>query len=747
VPTVLRLKQLSKSLFIRLLASFMLIIVLLSSFNYVSVTFLRNQIHDEVITYNNLNLKQTMENYESHLKLVNNVVLGIYMSERVQILGKSANAYDIASKLRTDIQTFVANPQLYLDNIVLFFEDRNFILEKDGSSDATTMFTKFYGSDSYSYDFWKKQFEATYYYHVFPAAEFKEETFVGSFFPKGKLIPMVIKNKLYPDLYIITLLNADQAFRSFHRSINENFIIMDDQGHIVYTAGPQSQHALPPLPANESYVRSGDSYYFYNKSPESGLTYVNIIPDQEISSKVSRLNITLFTLLLVAIAIGIGTSVLFSVHFNNPVKKIIQSIRSLNTSDTTGMSSNEYEQIHTTIQNMFMQNKSVHQVLDERNSLLTYYTYMNKVKNIHHHFDDFKELTQKDRRFRFVLFELFFTDKFHEESEVSIARASYFLREIIRQYMITNYKDSHTFQMENQQVLTVVFIEEDETDLGELLVRMKGVFEHDTELCFMTMALSPEYMYSADFTKAYEHVLRLSEARVLNAELQIIEGNASDTAEPITMTVSQEQEFDANIRSGNDTVVIPLVKRMLGTMHRKSATAVQLRQFARDIIDRTIKTLVLLGIDYKTGEDYTELLRGVERSHTLEQLTALTEQALGHACRLIQTRKEQRDPMTTFVLDYLESHYHEDITLDMVADKLDISSGYLSSYFKEKTGKNLIDYVHEVRITKAKGLLLRSDLKIQDAAAQVGYNNLNSFNRMFKKYTGMTPTEFRRSGT
>jgi two-component system response regulator YesN len=747
MKTILRLKQAARSLFIRLFISFMLIIALLSSFNFLSFTFFRGQLQEEVITYNQVNLKQTKDSYETHLQLVSNFMLGFYNNDHVQIFSKNREAYDIANKIRIDIRTTVTNPLFYLENLVLHYQDTNMILEKDGSSDAERMFAKFYVSGAYSYKFWLEQFQSPDYFQIHPASEFREMTFTNSSTSKGTLIPLVIKNRLNPGLNMIALLDAQKMFASFHRSINDNFVILDNNNRVIYTAGSPLTDPLPDLPKGQSYVQNEDSYFFYNQGEFSGLTYINIIPNKDILSKISKLNLTLLSLLLVAIAIGIGTSILFSMHFNNPVKKIVSSIRSLNTGDSAGISSNEFEQINMTIERMFQKNKDINQVLDERNSLLKYYSYLNKVKNIHNSYDDFKEFPQQDKPYCFVLYQLFFTAKFNEEAEVNEARATYFLREIIRQYMLTNFKESHTFQVENDQILTVVFMEEGEPDLNAVLDSMISAFEHDKELCFMTIALSPIYEQSADFTIAYETVLGLTEARKLNDEMQVIDTAETNASVPLTLTASQEQEFEVNLRAGNETVVIPLISRVLGSMQRKGATANQMKAFAEMLIDGIVKVLVLLNIDYKSGGDFQEMSREVKQCHTLEQMDALLGQALGTACRLIQMRKDQRDPMTTFVLDYLESHYNEDITLDSVAEKLDISGGYLSTYFKEKTGKNFIDYVHELRIDKAKELLLRSDHKIQDAAAQVGYNNLNSFNRMFKKYTGMTPSEFRRNKT
>lgn len=738
-----RLKLLSKSLFIRLLVSFALIILLLSSFNFLSFSFFRDQVQEEILTYNNFNLQQTVDSYETHLKLLNNLVLGFYINDRVRIVDKDLSTYEAAT-IRADIRSTVANQELYMENLVLFFRSSGLVLEKEGSSTADKMFSKYYVSDKYNFDFWQKQFNQSYAFRMFPIAEFKENSFTESTKSKGRLLPVVIKHKLFPNLFMLAFLDGDRTFQAFHRSINTNFIILDSQGQLLYSSGTENFGPLPELVEGQHYVQSGDFYYFYNKGAFSGHTYVNIIPNRELNSKVSKLNYTLISLLMISIIIGIGASILFSMKINNPVQKIIQSIKQFNETDSSG----EFEQIGSAIDQLFKTNKDIKQVLDDQNSLLTYYAYTNRVKNIHHSFDDFKMLHTEDRTFRLVLFQLFFTNRFDSESEVGKARATYFLREFTRQYISSTFQNSHTFQVENDQILTIIFPEQGEPEPLQMLHGFRELLEHDKEMVFMTIALSPEYDHAADFTTAYENVLDRASSRLLNADIQFIAESTQTRDEPLilTLTQTQEQEFDANLRNGNESVVVPLVSRILTGLQKKEASATEFRAFAQDLAERTIKTLVQLGVDYRSGGlAMPEITRRIQSCYTLEQLESILEQTLSTACHLIQTRKDQRDPMTSFVLDYLESHYHEDITLDLVAEKLDISGGYLSTYFKEKTGKNFIDYVHEVRINKAKELLLRSDMLIQEAASQVGYNNLNSFNRMFKKYTGSTPSEFRKN--
>jgi two-component system response regulator YesN len=99
------------------------------------------------------------------------------------------------------------------------------------------------------------------------------------------------------------------------------------------------------------------------------------------------------------------------------------------------------------------------------------------------------------------------------------------------------------------------------------------------------------------------------------------------------------------------------------------------------------------------------------------------------------------------VLHYVEHHYNEDLSLDSVASKINLSSGYLSNYIKQKTGVTFSEHIMEVRIRKAKEMLRDSSLPIGVIAEKIGYYSATSFNRWFKKATGLSPGEYRRQST
>ena len=97
------------------------------------------------------------------------------------------------------------------------------------------------------------------------------------------------------------------------------------------------------------------------------------------------------------------------------------------------------------------------------------------------------------------------------------------------------------------------------------------------------------------------------------------------------------------------------------------------------------------------------------------------------------------------VILYVREHFTEDISLDMLAEKYGTYPQYLSKRIKQCLGLTFHDYISSLRIEKAKELLSSTAKEINEISKESGFVSRNTFLRVFKKYTGVTPSEYRKS--
>ena len=92
---------------------------------------------------------------------------------------------------------------------------------------------------------------------------------------------------------------------------------------------------------------------------------------------------------------------------------------------------------------------------------------------------------------------------------------------------------------------------------------------------------------------------------------------------------------------------------------------------------------------------------------------------------------------------FIHQHSDDELSLTKVAKFSNISGNHLSEKFKEVTGINFVDYIARIRVAKARDLLQNPTLRISEIAFAVGFQSLSQFNRVFKKLTRKSPTQFR----
>jgi two-component system response regulator YesN len=140
--------------------------------------------------------------------------------------------------------------------------------------------------------------------------------------------------------------------------------------------------------------------------------------------------------------------------------------------------------------------------------------------------------------------------------------------------------------------------------------------------------------------------------------------------------------------------------------------------------------------------DYKKIFSHIFKIRTIEQLKDHLRYSVDSTIDSLES-VEGYGPIITRTLKYVDEHYHEELSLKTLSRTLNMNSIYLGQLFLQEMRVTFSDYVNKYRIEKAKQLLLKTMLKVNDIANKVGYIDATYFFRKFKKVVGVSPLEFR----
>lgn len=169
----------------------------------------------------------------------------------------------------------------------------------------------------------------------------------------------------------------------------------------------------------------------------------------------------------------------------------------------------------------------------------------------------------------------------------------------------------------------------------------------------------------------------------------------------------------------------------------------------RDILTGAVHKISSLSLEFKNANDiYTDeeqnLFFYINRLDTLIEMKDFIKDKLSALSQLVnQIRSGRSKRVIEIAKDFICKNYQNDVSLSFISEYVNLSPNYFCDLFKNETGIKFSEYVMDVRVKEAKRLLSKTDLKIYEVGSKVGYGEVVSFVRAFKKVVGITPAEYR----
>jgi len=144
------------------------------------------------------------------------------------------------------------------------------------------------------------------------------------------------------------------------------------------------------------------------------------------------------------------------------------------------------------------------------------------------------------------------------------------------------------------------------------------------------------------------------------------------------------------------------------------------------------------------ARDY--LLKPVRSADILRMLLEIADEVEGVEAKVEETKDSDGDryKIVERAKEYVKEHYFENLTLNVVAEKVGITPGYLSTLFNKTESGGFVDYLNQVRIDIACMYLKQNYFKVYEIAYKVGFRDEKYFTKVFRKVTGMSPSEYKK---
>lgn len=245
---------------------------------------------------------------------------------------------------------------------------------------------------------------------------------------------------------------------------------------------------------------------------------------------------------------------------------------------------------------------------------------------------------------------------------------------------------------------------------------------------------------------SYHHSKRLQEFFLSHAENEILTYGqilaATTKSRPAAVDMF---EYERLLLSKNKQKIYEYIDMLFAELQSAQAiTPSQIHNCAVEMILCTKQIVKDNKLNHEQATSgYKQLFTTIFKAHTLSQLTAHVKFIADSAIDYLSTPDDEFSPVIKQVLHHIKTQFMEELSLKMLSQTLHIHPFYLGQLFQKETGVTFNDYLNSYRIKKAQKQLLTTSMKTSEISRNVGYLEPGYFYKQFKKYTGVSPTEYR----
>ena len=646
----------------------------------------------------------------------------------------------------------------FIDEIFVVDTSNNMVVSNEGSYNLDTYFDSVAFSETYGKSFWRAEKNTQYRQFSMLSHTVLENKITGE---QKEVIPIVFyKNTKYtfknPLVIHISVGELQEVLEKSALSAHAEMMIYNTNGE-VYAGGEDAEEsvrhymALAENHPQEDVYREKNEIVMLHKNSRGlfeNLNYMVIVPKQDITDKMTPLVRLYYISMIICAALVLAVSLYLSKSIYRPIKKLVGFFSGKGEAEAKRYK-NEFDMIEYNIQSMIYNNvtlrtelSSVLPVAGERLflKLLTQ-------KDEYLAEDELSELLQKyDIHFRYdcyiaAIVNISYTDLFYEDFSPETRKILY---ESIVPLLVSFVPEDitlYTLEMEQNQICLIFNVPD--ASCQSLAYRVMESFQksfcYDENLISILIGIGSCCEGFLNLKHSFWEAVKASSVLSTYSAEKIMVYSEDMTQSFAEFTGNEENRLFNYLVAGRGEEAMQLldeIKRKNVVRNLPKAELVQLFLKLYRTAERVMRTkhIDIEEVMPETGAANPQEMPPEELDRFVTRLfESLAKQSASGSKKEVMHE----------IVAYVENNYQNDIYLDFVADRFNLSPKYLSRAFKKYTNVRFVDYLNEIRISHAKELLNTTDETIMDIAKQVGFNSRNTFYRVFKNSQGVTPAEYR----
>lgn len=646
--------------------------------------------------------------------------------------------------------------QDYIYDFIVFFKDSDLALTLSGTESFESIFSKKYKNSKYAPEFWRNFAATKHSMQIIPADYYTDE-WNSSVKKTTNLLAIVASNQINTSVdNIVVFVDLNKLYKKVNKQSmmqGTSLMVLDkDKNAIISTDGNYDITGLENIffnSSNQITVQEGKYTYNAVKSVYNNFVYINKVP-YRYEGAISTIRVNKIILLATTFA-GIFISLLLSMYIYRPVRKILGLV---------GMKEeekkqNHYKHIYNSIEKMQLENKLINTKIDNVKEEVMRSIFFKMIdditfyKDMKNQIDTYFKVIFSSRQFLMVAFEFRLVNSTLEslDDSCTLMVPEEITKNVQKAFDEIKYASVVVFYLENMQVVALVGVNEPvkRENLLNDINKVKDDLQNSVLSKYSIVAAVSRFYTDAQSCKdAFEDIKMCFAYRNIRSNKSLIDMEKIEYSYDIYMPLEFDEKLSNYLLSGNSAESIRLIKDVVDTNVKNNVNYIKFDNIVRKIFNDIINAMIYLKIDREEilyAE--REFRHRTNNYNHFNEITEFFKDLVEQTTEKIRGENQSKLDKN-FIMQYIQLHYAENLYLDKMAEIFDTSPKYFSNYFKKAFGINFVEYLNKVRMSHAKELLKSSEIPVSEIGEKVGYLNSSTFASTFKKYCGITPTEFRK---